>query len=212
MKGSKASGSSSGSAVATALGLCFAAIGTETCYSIVSPAEKSGIVGYKPTKDLLPSEGITYASKRQDTVGVLTRTVEDAMHITYSLILKSIEYNTLRSLPSSTDPTEFMDRLLDAIYPKKSDRTGLRIGVPLDLFDLEGLPKCRLEAFGRALFRLEARGAKVVTNVVVQDWCEYQGLSTEEKQIVLDTDMKTAINDYLSSLRLIRRTSTAFRT
>lgn len=77
----KASGSSSGSAIATALGLCFAALGTETCYSIVSPAERSGIIGYKPTKDLISSEGMIYASKRNDTVGLLTRTVADAAQI-----------------------------------------------------------------------------------------------------------------------------------
>lgn len=200
VKGSKASGSSSGSAVATALGLCFAAIGTETCWSIVSPAEKSGIVGYKPTKGLIPSEGIIYASKKQDTVGVLTRTVEDAMHITHSLIVESVGYNSLRRLPKSTNPIEFMDSLSNAIYPKKLSLYGLRIGVPNDLIEFEVPSLCKLGAFGRALFRLETKGAKVVTKVVVQGWCEYEKLSQEQAQIVLDTDMKVAINDYLSDL------------
>jgi amidase len=36
------------------------------------------VVGYKPTRDLITSKGIIYASQTQDTVGVLTRTVEDA--------------------------------------------------------------------------------------------------------------------------------------
>ncbi|KAF3039166.1 hypothetical protein E8E12_005003 [Didymella heteroderae] len=96
VKGSKSSGSSSGGAVATALGLCFAAIGTETCWSIVSPAEKSGIVGYKPTKGLILSEGIIYASKNQDTVGVLTRIVEDALLITNALIVEISDSGSLK--------------------------------------------------------------------------------------------------------------------
>ena len=45
----KASEISGGSAVATALGLCFASLGNEMCYSTISPTERSGIIGYKPT-------------------------------------------------------------------------------------------------------------------------------------------------------------------
>ncbi|XPS77711.1 Amidase [Ascochyta lentis] len=201
VKGSKASGSSSGSAVATALGLCFAAIGTETCFSIVSPAEKSGIVGYKSTKDLIPSEGIIHASKRQDTVGVLTRTVEDAMLITYTLVLESIGYNSLRSLPENTNPAEFMDSLLAACYSEKKNLAGVRIGTPLGLTELKSTPECKLKAFKETLFRLEARtGAEIVSDVEIEGVREYEGLSQEERQIVLDTDMKIAIEAYLGSL------------
>lgn len=201
VKGSKPSGSSSGSAVATALGLCFAAIGTETCYSIVSPAEKSGIVGYKPTKGLIPSEGIIYASKRQDTVGVLTRTVEDAMLIAYTLILESMHCNFLRFLPRDMTSPEFLDSLLGACYPRKVNLTGVRIGIPMDLIDFDNFPRCKVEAFGRALFRLEAKGARAMMDVEVEGVREYEDLSQEEKQIVLDTDMKIAIEAYLKGLQ-----------
>lgn len=47
-KNMKASESSGRFAVGTALGLCFTFLGAETCYSIVSPAEKSGFIGNKP--------------------------------------------------------------------------------------------------------------------------------------------------------------------
>ncbi|KZM20088.1 Amidase [Ascochyta rabiei] len=199
VKGSKASGSSSGSAVATALGLCFAAIGTETCYSIVSPAEKSGIVGYKPTRDLIPSEGIIHASKRQDTVGVLTRTVKDAMLITYTLVLESLNCSSPRYLPGNPDSTVLMENLLAACYSKKTDLTGVRIGIPLDLIDFGDIPECKLEAFEDTLSLLETKsGAEIVRDVRVEGVCEYEGLSQEEKQVVLDTDMKIAIEAYLS--------------
>ncbi|KAF3052489.1 hypothetical protein E8E11_010946 [Didymella keratinophila] len=201
VRGSKASGSSSGSAVATALGLCFAAIGTETCWSIVSPAEKSGIVGYKPTKDLIPSEGIICASKKQDTVGVLTRTVEEAVLITNALIAATGDSESLQLLPRSIKTPEYTDRLSDALRSRRTglDLRGLRIGVPTEM--LESTPEFRLEAFGRALFRLESNGVKVINQVAVPGLREFANLSQQESQIVLDTDMKVAINDYFSNLQ-----------
>lgn len=202
VQGSKASGSSSGSAVATALGLCFAAIGTETCYSIVSPAEKCGIVGYKPTKDLISSEGIIYASKRQDTVGVLARTVEDAMLVVQAIMSKKTECNSKDPIPRSIYSAHFLDSLLGSHHPKRNDLKGFQIGVPLDLFDFKNIPECKLEAFGQTLFRLQVMGgAKIVTDIEVEGVQEYERLSHEEKQIVLDTDIKIAIEDYLKSLQ-----------
>jgi len=73
-----ASGSSSGSAVAVAAGLCAAAIGTETDGSIVSPASACGIVGLKPTLGLISRAGIIPITHWQDTPGPMTRTVWDA--------------------------------------------------------------------------------------------------------------------------------------
>ncbi|KAJ4378435.1 hypothetical protein N0V86_006138 [Didymella sp. IMI 355093] len=203
VKGSKASESSSGSAVATALGLCFAAIGTETCWLIVSPAEKSGVVGHKPTKDLVPSNGIIYASKKQDTVGVLTRTVENAVQITSALIGETFHSGSLSSRTKRANSTDYTDRILDTLRSKRPDLDlkGFRIGVPTDLLDFESLPLCKMEAFCRALLRLENHGARVVKRIAVAGSREYEGLSQQETQIVLDTDMKIAINDYLSNLQ-----------
>ena len=72
------SGSSSGSAVAVAAGLCAAAIGSETDGSIVSPASINGIVGFKPTVGLVSRSGIVPISHSQDTAGPLARSVYDA--------------------------------------------------------------------------------------------------------------------------------------
>ena len=72
------SGSSSGSAVAVAAGLCGAAIGTETDGSIVSPASVNGIVGIKPTVGLVSRAGIIPISHSQDTAGPMARCVLDA--------------------------------------------------------------------------------------------------------------------------------------
>ncbi|KAJ4347578.1 hypothetical protein N0V95_005315 [Ascochyta clinopodiicola] len=96
----------------------------------------------------------------------------------------------------------FMDRLLAACYPKKTDLTAVRIGIPSNLIDLGDTPECKLEAFEETISHLETKGgAQIVRDVKVEGVCEYEGLSQVEKQVVLDTDMKIAVETYLSSLR-----------
>jgi Asp-tRNA(Asn)/Glu-tRNA(Gln) amidotransferase A subunit family amidase len=71
-------GSSSGSAAAVSCGMCPAAFGTQTGGSIIRPASYCGIVGVKPTYDLLSRVGVFPLSWSLDHVGYMTRTVEDA--------------------------------------------------------------------------------------------------------------------------------------
>ena len=71
-------GSSAGSAVAVAIGLAPAAIGTETDGSITCPASVNGVVGFKPTVGLVSRTHIIPISHSQDTAGPITTTVEDA--------------------------------------------------------------------------------------------------------------------------------------
>jgi Asp-tRNA(Asn)/Glu-tRNA(Gln) amidotransferase A subunit family amidase len=71
-------GSSSGSAAAVGAGCVPLAIGTQTAGSVVRPASFCGVVGVKPTFGVLPTEGVKPCSDTLDTVGVLTRDVEDA--------------------------------------------------------------------------------------------------------------------------------------
>ncbi|HEV8337956.1 MAG TPA: amidase [Candidatus Polarisedimenticolia bacterium] len=72
------SGSSSGSGVAVAAGLCAAAVGTETDGSIVSPSNCCSLVGIKPTLGLVSRTGIIPIAHSQDTAGPMARTVADA--------------------------------------------------------------------------------------------------------------------------------------
>ncbi|SFK47743.1 amidase [Marinilactibacillus piezotolerans] len=71
-------GSSSGSAVAAALGMAPVTIGSETSGSIIYPASQNGVVGHKPTLGLVSQRGIIPISKTHDTAGPITRTVKDA--------------------------------------------------------------------------------------------------------------------------------------
>jgi aspartyl-tRNA(Asn)/glutamyl-tRNA(Gln) amidotransferase subunit A len=71
------SGSSSGSAVAVAAGLCAAAMGSDTGGSIRGPAAYCGIVGLKPTYGRVSRRGVFPLSYSLDHCGPLTRSVED---------------------------------------------------------------------------------------------------------------------------------------
>lgn len=66
-------GSSSGSAAAVAAGLCNLAIGTQTIGSVIRPAAYCGVMGYKPTYDRIPTQGVVYFSRTVDHVGLFTQ-------------------------------------------------------------------------------------------------------------------------------------------
>ena len=71
-------GSSSGSAVAVASRMCPAALGSQTVGSVLRPASYNGVVGFKPTFGRVSRHGVIPVSWSLDTVGWMTRTVEDA--------------------------------------------------------------------------------------------------------------------------------------
>ena len=71
-------GSSAGSAVAVALGLADLALGTDTAGSGRVPAAFNGIVGVKPTRGLIPTDGVVPACAGLDCVTVFARTLPEA--------------------------------------------------------------------------------------------------------------------------------------
>lgn len=71
-------GSSSGSAVAVAAGLCYGSLGTDTAGSVRIPAATCGLLGLKPTRGLLPGDGVAPLAPSLDTVGVIARNADDA--------------------------------------------------------------------------------------------------------------------------------------
>ena len=71
-------GSSSGSAVAVASRMCPAALGSQTVGSVLRPASYNGVVGFKPSYGRVSRYGVIPVSWSLDTMGWMTRTVEDA--------------------------------------------------------------------------------------------------------------------------------------
>ena len=78
-------GSSSGSAVAVAAGLCDLALGTDTAGSIRVPASYCGIIGWRPTHGAVADTGIVHLARSFDTVGLFTR--DPALMLTAAEVL-----------------------------------------------------------------------------------------------------------------------------
>jgi aspartyl-tRNA(Asn)/glutamyl-tRNA(Gln) amidotransferase subunit A len=115
-------GSSSGSGVAVAAGLCLATLGTDTGGSIRNPAAWCGIVGHKPTYGLVSRHGVDPLAWSLDHVGPMTRTVQDA-----ALVLDVIAGFDAAD-PGSAPRARFRAADLDAV-----DVERLRVGVPKSL-------------------------------------------------------------------------------
>jgi Asp-tRNA(Asn)/Glu-tRNA(Gln) amidotransferase A subunit family amidase len=91
-------GSSSGSAAAVADDMVPVALGTQTAASIIRPATFCGVVGYKPTVGMYPLAGIKPFALCVDTLGTLTRSVEDAM------LMWRVLHASGDRLPARTEP------------------------------------------------------------------------------------------------------------
>jgi allophanate hydrolase len=78
-------GSSSGSAVAVARGLCAFSLGTDTAGSGRVPAAFNNLIGLKPTRGLLSTTGVVPACRSLDCVSIFTRTTGDA-HILWGIL------------------------------------------------------------------------------------------------------------------------------
>lgn len=92
-------GSSSGSAAAVADFMLPVAYGTQTGGSVLRPSSFCGCVGYKPTFNLINRQGIKFAAETLDTIGLITRTVDDAELVTAVLVNKTPAYRRFDSPP-----------------------------------------------------------------------------------------------------------------
>ncbi len=72
-------GSSSGAALSVAHDLCDVAIGTDTGGSVRIPAAVNGVVGFKPTASLVPTEGVRPLSDSMDSIGPLAKDLDVAL-------------------------------------------------------------------------------------------------------------------------------------
>lgn len=115
------SGSSSGSAVAVAAGLCTVSVGTETAGSIITPSGQNGIVGIKPTIGLVGRSGIIPISNTFDTAGPMTKNVRDA-----AILLTLISGTDPNDISTHSNNSRFIDYTQ---YLDKDGLKGLRIGI-----------------------------------------------------------------------------------
>ena len=142
-------GSSGGSAAAVAAGLAPWALGSDTGGSIKQPAALSGIVGLRPTYGTVSRYGIVAFASSLDQVGPLTKTVRDAARL-YSLIAgRDPCDSTTVSLP---EPVRI---------PRGEDLRGVRVGVPRELNEAEGIEPGVAARVREAIALVEELGAQV---------------------------------------------------
>jgi aspartyl-tRNA(Asn)/glutamyl-tRNA(Gln) amidotransferase subunit A len=128
-------GSSSGAAVAVADGMAFGALGSDTGGSCRIPAALCGLVGYKPTQDLVSREGMVPLSTSLDAAGVIAADVAGCAE------LVGLARGAVSAAPTPVDRPP-------------------RLAVLRDYF-LEGADAEVIEAFERALAILAASGAEL---------------------------------------------------
>jgi aspartyl-tRNA(Asn)/glutamyl-tRNA(Gln) amidotransferase subunit A len=147
-------GSSGGSGAAVAAGLVAAALGTDTGGSIRVPAALCGVVGLKVTHGRVPLTGVTPLAPSLDTVGPLTRTIEDA--------------TALYLVLAGDDPSDPWSQPQPVVAPgPPADLAALRVGVPHPWAD-HAVATEQAEGFAAALAALEAAGADVVPLTVAE--------------------------------------------
>ncbi|MGO1463487.1 MAG: amidase [Marinobacter sp.] len=129
-------GSSSGAASAVASGMAAAAIGTDTGGSVRIPAAFCGLVGFKPTQQRIPREGLFALSDSLDSIGPIARSVDCCDRIDAVL---SGEHRLLH---------------------RPADLRGRRFAVPRNYMMDEVSPEIA-DAFDRSLRRLQEAGAQV---------------------------------------------------
>jgi allophanate hydrolase len=144
-------GSSSGSAVAVALGLVDFSLGTDTAGSGRVPAALNGIVGLKPTRGVIPCTGVVPACRSLDCVTVFARSV-----------LLARRAVAVMAGPDDADPLATLLGSRPRGGWRSRDGGQACLAVPLPS-QLAGLADGWAEAFQAAVARLRAAGAEVVT-------------------------------------------------
>lgn len=143
-------GSSGGSGAAVAARSVFAALGTDTGGSVRLPASVNGIVGIRPTIGRVSNHGVVPLAWSMDTVGPMTRTVEDCA-LVFSVVAGHDE----------RDPSSASVPVADYTADLRRGVKGVRVGVIPDYF-FHNLQAPVHDAVTRALSTLEGLGASVV--------------------------------------------------
>jgi len=144
-------GSSGGSAAAVAARMAFGALGTDTGGSIRQPAALTGTVGLKPTYGRVSRYGVVAFASSLDQVGPFARTVSDV-----AALLRILAGHDPCDSTSSTRPAP------DYLASVEQDVKGLRLGMPREYFELEGLDAEVRAAVDGACRAFETLGAKLV--------------------------------------------------
>lgn len=141
-------GSGGGSAAAVAAGMAPWALGSDTGGSIKQPASLCGNVGLRPTYGTVSRFGIVAFASSLDQVGPVTKTVRD----------NALLYGIISGRDECDSTTVDVPRVE---LPEAQDLKGLRVGVPRELNEAEGIEPGVSEAVRRAIDLCTELGAEV---------------------------------------------------
>ena len=141
-------GSSGGSAAAVAGGLAPWALGSDTGGSIKQPASLCGLVGLRPTYGTVSRYGIVAFASSLDQVGPITKTVRDCARL-YEIVAGKDSCDSTTVEPPAVE------------IPEAEDLKGVRIGVPRELNEAEGIDPGVSDSVQAAIALAEELGADV---------------------------------------------------
>jgi aspartyl-tRNA(Asn)/glutamyl-tRNA(Gln) amidotransferase subunit A len=141
-------GSGGGSAAAVSAGMAPWALGSDTGGSIKQPSALCGNVGLRPTYGTVSRYGIVAFASSLDQVGPVTKTVRDNAFL-YSVIAGRDPHD---STTVDVPPVEI---------PEAEDLKGVRIGVPVEMRDAQGIEPGVAEAVAKAIALADELGAEV---------------------------------------------------
>jgi aspartyl-tRNA(Asn)/glutamyl-tRNA(Gln) amidotransferase subunit A len=142
-------GSGGGSAAAVAAGMAPWALGSDTGGSIKQPAALCGIVGLRPTYGTVSRYGVVAFASSLDQVGPTTKTVRDCALLYRIIAGRDPCDSTTVELPQ---PVE---------VPEREDLNGVRVGVPRELNEAEGIEPGVADAVSRSIELCRELGADV---------------------------------------------------
>ncbi|HIN35989.1 MAG TPA: amidase [Dehalococcoidia bacterium] len=186
--------SSSGSAAATGAFLCASSLGEDTGGSIRIPAAWSGLVGLRPTWGLVSRYGVLPASWSMDTVGPITRTVEDC-----AITLQAI---------AGYDPNDkytWNQPVPDYQQALAGDITGIRVGLLTEKTYSDDVDREVRDAVVAASGVLGELGAPVKTvslPIIVHGGTASKCITDMEGAAVHYERLKTQIGDYDHNTRV----------
>ncbi|KAK7312240.1 hypothetical protein VNO77_35971 [Canavalia gladiata] len=186
-------GSSSGSAISTAANLVAVSLGTETDGSILCPASSNSVVGFKPTVGLTSRDQVIPVSPRQDTVGLLSRTVSDAVYVLD--VIAGIDYND----PATTTWSKYIPQAGFKQYLNPNGLKGKRLGIVRNPF-FGLLDSDVTQAFEKHFQTLRQEGAVVVDNLEIANINTILNPNKSGEAVALIAEFKLSLNAYLKNL------------
>lgn len=145
-----AGGSSGGSAAAVADNMCIYSIAEDTGGSIRQPASFCGVVGLRPSYGRNSRYGIMPMGSSLDTVGPITKTVEDT-----AIIMENIAGQDALDATTVPDSVPGYTKLIG------EKLKGLKIGIPAEYFDLAGLDSEVKKNTENQIAKLKDLGCKI---------------------------------------------------